>query len=104
RAMGYRRLKPEEIIETQALLHRRICGRFPDSGLSQVSAELLDVTEDAMVRAAEIRRPNLPLRLGVGLLGAAMLGLVVVVVINLRVQIETLRDVTNLVPFVESAC
>ncbi|CAN5775563.1 hypothetical protein BH23PLA1_BH23PLA1_16610 [soil metagenome] len=102
--MNYRRLKPEEIIETQIQLHQRICKRFPDSGLSQVSAELLSVAQEAMVRAVAIRRRNIPLRLAVVALGLGVLLLAVVVGVNLRVQIDGLRDVTNLVPFVESAC
>ncbi len=102
--MNYRRLKPEEIIETQVQLHQRICERFPESGLCHVSLELLAVAEEAKVRAIAIRRRNFPLRLTVVLLALAVLLLAIVVGVNLRLQIDSLRDVTNLVPFVESAC
>jgi len=41
----YRRPRSAEIINTVKALHVRIEGRFPDSGLGKISAELLRVAE-----------------------------------------------------------
>ena len=45
-------------------LAKRIAERFPRSGLSEVAAELSQVTREALVRAEAIRQPNLALRAG----------------------------------------
>ena len=71
----YRQLDPERIVETADQLHRRVCERFPASGLSGVSAEVLSVAHDAKEKAAGVARPILELRialaLGVGIVLAA---------------------------------
>jgi hypothetical protein len=69
-----RRLKEDKLRETVEKLQHRVTDRFPGSGLSQVAAELVTVTREALDRAAGIRRPNFWLRGGlvvVGLLAAA---------------------------------
>src|SRR5436190_1223681 len=58
----YRRLDGAHIVETLDLVQRRIEERFPGSGLSQVSGELLAVARDAIGRAVDLSLPNLPLR------------------------------------------
>src|SRR5207248_2310506 len=56
-----RSLKEEKLLETGE--------RFPGSGLSEVAAELVQLTRESVGRAAKIRRPNLWLRAGLVLLG-----------------------------------
>src|SRR5207302_2704704 len=71
----YRRLDGAHIVETLDLVQRRIEERFPGSGLSQVSGELLAVARDAIGRAVDLSRPNLPLRIASGLVIALMVAL-----------------------------
>jgi hypothetical protein len=58
----YRSLDSAKIVETSQALNRRIMERFPDSGLSRVSSELLAVTNEAAAVSAWLARPHLPLR------------------------------------------
>src|SRR5262245_39864813 len=73
-----RLLREDKLLETAEKIRRRISERFPDSGLSQVAAEIVQITQESLVRAAAIRRPNLWLRAGLILLVViAVLGVVV---------------------------
>ncbi len=58
----YRRLDGARIVETLERLRQRIGERFPGSGLQSVSGDLLDAASESMARAADLRRPNMPLR------------------------------------------
>jgi hypothetical protein len=62
------RLKPELILHTQQKLQERIAKRFPTSGLSQVARNLVELADQAAIRAEKIRRPNVPLRILLGLM------------------------------------
>jgi hypothetical protein len=74
--MKYRTLSKEKLLETAEGLAHRIAERFPKSGLSEVAAELTQVTREALARAEAIRRPNVLLRAGLaGLVVLAALGL-----------------------------
>jgi len=73
----YRQLDPERIVHTIQRLTSRIQDRFPGSGLSQVSGELLDVGREAASLAAGLARPILPLRIGVWVLIAGIVVLAV---------------------------
>jgi hypothetical protein len=69
-----RLLNEEKLLETGERLRQRIAERFPGSGLSEVAAELVQLTRESVARAESIRQPNLYLRTGlvlVGLLAAA---------------------------------
>jgi hypothetical protein len=71
--LQYQTLKPDRILLTQQALTERIAARFPGSGLSEVAGELVSIAQEAAVRAEQIRRPNLPLRIAIAaLLGAAL--------------------------------
>jgi hypothetical protein len=73
-------LKDDRIIETIATLQYRIGERFPNSGLSDLCGELLDVAEQASARAAWISRPILWIR-GLGyLLAFGLIALVIGIV------------------------
>ena len=73
---SYRNLRPAEIVETIDVLRRRIQERFPDSGLFQVACELHRISQESVIRAQRIRRPNIPLRLGIFVLGVLVAGLI----------------------------
>src|SRR5678816_4138305 len=60
---SYRQLDAARIVETIALLQRRIEERFPSAGLCNVIAELKKVGEESVGRAEWARRPNIPVRI-----------------------------------------
>lgn len=66
--MKGRQLREDKLLETVERVRVRIADRFPDSGLSQVAAEVVQITREALVRSAAIARPNLWLRAGLVLL------------------------------------
>ncbi len=65
-------IAPDKIRTTVQLLQRRIDERFAGSGLAGIAEQLLDVTDRAVARAEEIRKPAVRLRLVSGMLLAAM--------------------------------
>jgi hypothetical protein len=72
-----RQLRDDKLLETAEKIRQRIAERFPDSGLSQVAAEIIQITKDAIGRAEAISRPNLWVRAGqVVLLLIAVAGVV----------------------------
>jgi hypothetical protein len=60
-----RTLDPEKLVKTSAQLADWIGGEFPTSHLSQVAREVATLTQQAVDRAASIRRPNFWLRAGI---------------------------------------
>lgn len=64
-ARSYRQLDAARLIETAERLKQRISERFPHSGLSKIGQELEQITREAAQRSAGIRRPNVPLRVGI---------------------------------------
>src|SRR5262245_61445612 len=59
-----RQLRDDKLLETAEKVRQRIAERFPNSGLAQVAAEIVQITREAIGRAEAIRRPNLWLRAG----------------------------------------
>jgi hypothetical protein len=89
-----RSLTPSKVVETIGILQRRIEERFPGSSLANIARELHVISQDAVVRADRIRRPNWWLRAAIGLLIAFILAVLVEIAISLRVsgdlfQVET---------------
>ena len=80
----YRQLDAERIVETLTRLRNRIQERFPSAGLLGVSEELLHVANETTARIAYLQRPNWPVRIGVGMTIALMLGVIVVIGMTLR--------------------
>jgi hypothetical protein len=68
-----RRLEAARIVETIERLGRRIAERFPDSGLSRLSQDLLFIASTAGERAEALRHPIWPLRALVAVLSAAII-------------------------------
>jgi hypothetical protein len=62
----YQSLDPVRIIETLDRLRERIEERFPKSGLGRVCSELISTARGSAAEAADIAKPNWPLRAGVG--------------------------------------
>lgn len=102
-AVNRRLLDPDRIIETSAQLQRRIAERFPDSGLSKVATELHVVARESAVRAADFDQPNIPLRIGIGLLVCAIVAFLAVTITSARHSNQLLDDLTNFVQFLEAA-
>ncbi len=73
--MGYQNLDPEKIVSTAEKLKNRVAERFPDSGLSNVASELLIVAQEAQGQVNWISDPIYPLRILVGLLVLAIVGI-----------------------------
>jgi hypothetical protein len=100
--MTYRRITPDLIAKAQQQILERIKKRFPEAGLVQVTEELGGVIGQATDRAEGIRRPNLPLRIGVGVF--ILVATVVFVMVASALKVRTnLTDVVVLVEFAEAA-
>jgi len=80
----FRKLDPEQIVETASRLARRIEERFPDAGLSKLAHELTSVTREARALSAWLAAPNKPLRLGVGLAIFVLFAVVLTAATTLR--------------------
>src|SRR5258705_7304866 len=96
---NYRKLDPDKIVETIRALQRRVEGRFPGSGLSNVTAELRQVAEETVARTRWIQRPHLLLRAAAGILSAAIMALAVLMV--LRIHQFQFSDYTNFIQALE---
>lgn len=69
-----RLLREDKLLETAEKIRGRIAERYPDSGLSGVATEIVQIAKESLVRAAAIRRPNLWLRAGLILLAIIAVG------------------------------
>lgn len=84
----FRRLDASKIVSTTRSLGKRIAERFPESGLSRVSQELLTVATEAEAELEKLRRPLWPIRLAaVGVL-VVFAGVAVAAVLTIRVRGE----------------
>ncbi len=63
----YRHLNADKTISTIDILNKRIAERFPETGLSQVCNEFLGIANESKARFLLIARPNLSLRVFVGI-------------------------------------
>ena len=97
----YRTLDPDKIVETVRTLQRRVEGRFPGSGLSNVTAELRQVAEETVTRTRWIQKPHLALRAAAAVLSLSIVALAVLMV--LRIQQFQFNDYTNFIQALESS-
>ncbi len=81
---AYHQLDARCIIETVDALYRRVSERFPDSGLSKLVNELCGVANRTTERIEWIRRPNYWLRIAAGILIAAVLAILELMLLNLN--------------------
>src|SRR6266566_2353959 len=72
----YRQLDQTQITQTLRRLRDRIAERFPESGLANVGAELVSLSDEAFACVTYVRRPNWPIRVAVGVVIAAMITVV----------------------------
>jgi hypothetical protein len=93
----YRQLDAGRITTTAREISRRITERFPDSGLSDVSAALCELAEASAHRAERLRRPDWRIRGAV--IAAVVVILAIAVSAALSVQVPggamTLSDVVQ---------
>ena len=82
----YSKLSESEIVQTLSRLRARVAERFPDSGLSRVTDELLLLAGDASETADYVQRPNWPVRAGVGIAIAIMVLILVAAASTIRVS------------------
>lgn len=102
--MTYTELKLDLVVSTLRTLQARIVERFPDSGLSQVANDLHGLAAETGVVVERLRKPDLLLRVGVGV------SMVLVVTLAFapffvmrRLPFEALAGVGALVQAVEAA-
>jgi len=98
---NYRRLDSDRIVETVQILLRRIEGRFPGSGLSNVVAEVLRVSEETVGRIRWIQKPHLPLRCAALVLSLAIIALVLLMLV--RIPQFQFNDYTNFIQALEAS-
>lgn len=98
---GRRNLDPAQIAATIERLSRRCDIRFPDSGLSTICRNLLDVARRTAETAAWIDRPLVPLRIAIGLLLVVIAAGVAVTVGAIRTPTASL-SLTDLIQLIES--
>lgn len=101
RAVPYRHLESDRIIETVQTLQSRIQERFPTSGLSRLVAELLSVARETVTRARWIQKPHLPLRCGAAALSVGIIALLLRMLLNIH-QYQ-FNDFTNFIQALESS-
>ena len=72
----YRTLDPDKISETIEALGERIVARFPGSGLSRVSSDLIGLARQTRERVVDVSRAHWGMRFVLGLVIAAALGII----------------------------
>ena len=98
----YRRLNAQRIADTVERLCRRIEERFPGSGLSYVSRELLEVSRQHEVEIEKILRPNWLVRIGVGITIVALVLVVAGAALSVKVSMSFDR-ITDLLQGLDAA-
>jgi hypothetical protein len=99
--MSYTALEPDKIISSLELLSRRISERFPQSGLHQVSRQLLTFGEHAQADSEYVARPIWPLRIGSAVL---VLLFIIAIAWTFRSMVisEELLRLENFIPLLEA--
>ena len=99
--MSHTVLESEKIISSLELLSRRIYERFPQSGLYQVSKQLLTFGQNAQEDLEWVARPILPLRIGSVLLVSLLIFATVWTFRSLVVSEDLLR-LEKFIPLLEA--
>lgn len=102
--MSYTLLESDRIIASLEVLSNRIYERFPQSGLLQVSQQLLTFGRDAKADAEWISKPILPLRIATAVFVVLLVVAVVWTLRNLIMQEEwkELMRLGNFLPLLEA--
>jgi hypothetical protein len=80
----FRKLDPEQIVETASRLERRIEERFPGAGLAKLAQELTQVTREARALSRWLAAPNKTLRIAVTVALVALFVIIVSAAATLR--------------------
>lgn len=102
--MSYTTLDSDRIIASLEVLSTRIYERFPQSGLFQVSQQLLTFGKNAQADAVWVARPILPIRIVSAILAALLIGAVLWTLRNLLL-LEEWDDILrpeNFIPLLEA--
>ena len=84
--MPYRTLSSEHLITTVETLERRIGERFPGCGLAKVCAELSEIARESSKKVALASQPNMPLRLGIGVV--LVLGIMLLFYVGTIIEVK----------------
>ena len=95
-------LDSARVRETVERLSLRVADRFPDSGLSMVARAVLDVADDSERVLDWIERPNVPLRIGIGLIVVLLLGVLFAGLNAIDLSSDDFAA-SELVPLIEAA-
>jgi hypothetical protein len=98
---SYRRLDAAQIVETIALLQRRVEERFPGAGLANVIGELRKVADESRELNRWTTRANIPIRILSWVLAACILGLIIG--FFTKMSLPEMRDMVNFTQFLEAA-
>ena len=86
----YRRLNPHKILSTIRLVRGRVQKLFPQSGLGEVSSEVLAAAEDVLEEGRKLRRPLWKLRC---LIAASTLLLIAIpILVGMSLKFDTAFD------------
>ena len=94
----YREINPTKLIDSVGKMADRVEEQFPSSGLSAVANEVAAVAEGTVARVAEIKKPRIGLRIGVGI----MVLLVLSGPLLFSFLLSFSEEVTNLGDFLEA--
>ncbi len=102
--MPYRSLNADRIEATLETLHHRIQERFPNRGLAALCQQLLEIAREDKRKLSWVARPNLWLRIGVGL--AISVGAIVLLTFGFGLSVLGLEfngEVSNVLQGVDAA-
>ncbi|HBG60580.1 MAG TPA: hypothetical protein DDX37_01865 [Candidatus Omnitrophica bacterium] len=97
----YRKLNAEKVIETLEILTRRIKERFPESGLAKISIEMTNIGKEAHERSLMVGRPNIILRIAIGLIITVIIAAFVLALPSVKVE-STNMGIVEFVHVLES--
>lgn len=98
----YRQLDPVKIVDTAFAIAQRVGERFPGAGLAGVAGDLTAVSKDATATAADLAKPNVPLRAAVVAISLIFIASIAAALFAMRVSTHV-STVTELAQGVESS-
>ncbi len=102
--MPYRSLNADRIEATLETLHQRIQERFPNRGLANLCKQLLEIAREDKRKLSYVARPNIWLRIGVGVaIALGALGLLAFAFGMTIMGLEFGREVSNVLQGVDAA-
>ncbi|MBP6751234.1 MAG: hypothetical protein KA144_16495 [Xanthomonadaceae bacterium] len=100
--MTYRTLDAAAILDTCERLSARIEERFPESGLSNVARELVELSRESRRRIDDIRKPFWPVRIGAGIVLALIIAIAIGVGVSAQMP-STRIELFSLLQIAEAA-